>query len=94
MLILVIYDITEDEVRQKVANLLLQYGFKRIQRSAYIGKIPNHILKELEIKLRKIMKTAHGNIQIFKITKQQYRSRIEIGYREEPPLDSDIDVIY
>ena len=93
MLVLVIYDISEDDARQKIANILLQYGFKRIQRSAYIGKIPSHILKELELKLKKLMKTAHGNIQIFKLTPQQYKNRIEIGHREEPLLDSELEII-
>ena len=88
MLVLVIYDITEDEVRKKVADLLLQYGFKRIQYSAFIGKIPSYLLKDLVIKLRKIMSTAHGNIQIFRITWRQYASRIEIGSRR-PKFDED-----
>ena len=93
MLVLVIYDISEDEVRQRVADTLKQYGFKRIQRSAYIGKLPNHLLKELEIKLRKIMAKAHGNIQIFKLSWRQYRTRIEIGQPVDITEDTTIVIM-
>jgi len=88
MLILVIYDISEDEARKRVADLLLQYGLKRIQYSAFIGKLPSYLLKDLVAKLRKIMSTAHGNIQIFRITWRQYASRIEIGSKRTR-LDED-----
>ncbi len=87
-MILVIYDISDDDIRKKVADLLLQYGFKRIQYSAFIGRLPSYLLKDLVAKLRKVMGTAQGNVQIFRITWRQYVSRIEIGSRRTR-LDDD-----
>ncbi len=93
MLVLVIYDITEDDVRKRVADLLLQYGFKRIQYSAFIGRLPSYLLKDLVLKLRKITSRAHGNIQIIRITWRQYASRIEIGTRRTRFEQDSIHII-
>ncbi len=93
MIILVIYDISEDDIRNDVANILKQYGFKRIQKSAFIGKLPSHLLKDLEIKLRKTMKNAHGNIQIFKLSRRQYVSRIEIGQQTNIEHENVISIL-
>ena len=39
---LVIYDITEDKIRNKVAEVCKDYGLTRIQWSAFLGELSNN----------------------------------------------------
>ena len=36
---LVVYDISDDKLRTKVADILMDYGLDRIQYSAFAGKL-------------------------------------------------------
>lgn len=47
MMTLVIYDISDDSVRLRIANLCKSFGLNRIQRSAFLGDIPSSRRKEL-----------------------------------------------
>ena len=62
---LVIYDVTEDVVRNEVARICESFGLMRIQKSAFIGYLPSSRRKELSIRLRKAVAGANANVQIF-----------------------------
>ena len=51
MLTLVVYDISSDDIRTKLANRLFDYGLQRIQYSAFKGDLDTHdrqvLVKEL-----------------------------------------------
>ena len=49
---LLIYDITEDRARTRVADLCLDYGLERIQYSAFWGDLPRTLQEELLLKIR------------------------------------------
>lgn len=78
MITLVIYDISEDNVRLRISRICKRFGLTRIQRSAFIGEISSSRRKELAIKLRRTLK-GHGNIQIFVICKPDFSLREVIG---------------
>jgi len=46
--VVVIYDISSNESRQRLAEYLKGKGFTRIQRSAFIGRPPSSILVDVE----------------------------------------------
>jgi CRISPR-associated protein Cas2 len=87
MYTLVIYDITEDEVRMKIAEACREAGLVRIQKSAFLGIIDSQKRKNLEIRLRKVLGQSKGNIQIFTICEADISYRRIIGevveYEEE-----------
>lgn len=87
MYTLVIYDITEDDVRLKVAEACKESGLIRIQKSAFLGKINSQRRKNLKHKLQRILGNEAGNIQIFLICEADMRFREMIGqptgYEEE-----------
>ncbi len=87
MLTLIIYDITEDEVRLRVADFLKVKGLKRIQKSAFIGDLTSSQKVDIEAGLRRLVKNARANIQIYPLTPASYNMRIvigvEISYDEE-----------
>jgi len=79
MRILVIYDITDDKLRQKVADTLTAYGLTRVQKSAFLGTLTKETLKDLKAKLKRQIKQQKANIQFYPLCPQCYRRREEIG---------------
>jgi len=78
---LVIYDISDDRIRLRIANLCKSFGLNRIQRSAFLGGIPSSRRKELIKKLRRFK--GEGNIQVFVICKPDFSLREVIGDEKE-----------
>jgi len=88
VLTLVIYDITDDELRNKVASFLKSKGLKRIQKSAFLGELSNSEKVNVEAGLRILVKGRDKvNIQIFPLTSASYNQRhvigVEINYDDE-----------
>ncbi|MCS7136677.1 MAG: CRISPR-associated endonuclease Cas2 [Nitrososphaerota archaeon] len=79
MLILVIYDITDDELRNKVANFLKFKGLKRIQKSAFLGDLTHSDRVNVEAGLRSLIKDKKANVQIYPLTPASYNQRTVIG---------------
>jgi CRISPR-associated protein Cas2 len=85
MFTLVIYDISEDDLRSKVANICKEYGLVRVQKSAFLGQISTSLRKELIALLDKIIKGTNNNIQIYVICRADISLKIELGkpFKEE-----------
>ncbi len=82
---LVIYDITDDNIRAKVAEECLSHGLIRIQKSAFLGVINNQVRKSLIRRLAKILGDHRGNIQIFIICDKDMRFRKIISSEDYTP---------
>jgi len=83
MHVLVIYDITPDDIRLKVANICKDFGLVRIQKSAFLGMLSGERRKEMRAKLERVMRGVKGNIQIFQIPEPFAEIREIIGEVEE-----------
>ncbi|AWS00432.1 CRISPR-associated endonuclease Cas2 [Metallosphaera hakonensis] len=92
MLYLVFYDISSDDLRNKVSNFLKQKGLERVQYSVFLGDLNNSRLRDLEVGLRMIGKRKGGEderflVMIVPVTENQFRQRIviswELGKRDE-----------
>jgi len=82
MYTLIIYDISSDETREKVAKACKEAGLVRIQKSAFLGTIDAQRRKHLK---RRIMRLIHGenaNVQIFQIC------NYDMGFREILGVDT------
>lgn len=82
MNVLVIYDISEDKIRNKVAEVCKDYGLVRIQWSAFMGKLSNNRREELNLKLIKTLKNYEGNIQLYPICSKDISLKKEISNGE------------
>jgi len=80
---LVIYDITDDGLRFRVAEVLKDYGLARIQKSAFIGSLSKNMLSSLIAELRGLV--VDDNIKIFPLCEPDFKAMVSIGqeYREE-----------
>ncbi len=75
---LVIYDITEDKIRNRIAEVCKDYGLRRIQWSAFLGKLSVNLREELHLKLVKTLKDNDGDIQLYPICSKDMNLKKEI----------------
>ena len=90
MLYLVIYDITSNKLRNKIAEVLKNYGLDRIQYSAFIGRLQrfklNSLIEELKREITRFKwdeEEKVRNIQIYPIPEISKKARIEINYTND-----------
>ncbi len=62
---LIIYDISNDNLRNRISELLKDYGLQRIQYSAFIGNLRRDKLNSLTVDLRRLIGEAVENVQIY-----------------------------
>lgn len=78
-----VYDIPDDKKRAKIADACLDYGLDRIQFSAFVGKLlPTH-QEELMLRIRKLLGSRPGNVQLFPICAEDWAKRQVIA-QEDP----------
>jgi len=76
---LVIYDVTEDDVRLRVARFLRVKGLTRIQKSAFIGPLSVAERKDVENGLARLIQGKKANVQIYPLTPASYSQRVVLG---------------
>ena len=79
---LLIYDISHDGARNKVADVCLDYGLARIQYSAFLGQLTAAHQRELLLKIRQRLGEHGANIQLFPLDEKAWTARRSIE-REE-----------
>ena len=75
---LLVYDISHDGTRSKIADFCLDYGLDRIQYSAFLGKLARTHQEELMLKIGDRLGDQSGKVQLFVICKADWRQRLEI----------------
>ena len=75
---LVVYDIANDRVRTKVADICLDYGLSRIQLSAFLGNLSRTHQDELLQRARRRLGESPGHVAIFPICDADFRTRREV----------------
>ena len=76
---LVIYDITDDNLRALVAEKLKDYGLQRIQYSAFIGDLRRAELNSLLVDLKNLIKDLTENVQLYPLCDTCFKGRKEVG---------------
>jgi len=84
---LLIYDISDDNLRLRVAETLKDYGLHRIQYSAFIGDLKRNKLNSLITDLRKLIDSAVENIQIYPLCETCFKRRCLIGKKKKYEMD-------
>jgi|BEDMetMinimDraft_2_1075160.scaffolds.fasta_scaffold19035_1 CRISPR-associated protein Cas2 len=82
MMYVVIYDISDDNLRAKVAAFLKSKGLVRLQYSAFAGQLTSSQLRDVEGGIRILFRKMEGerkSLIIFPLTEPQYEKRIAIG---------------
>ena len=80
---LLVYDIADDRIRGKVANICADYGLDRIQYSAFYGRLRRTHQEELMQRVRRLLKETPGKVQLIPVGQSEWERRIEIENSEE-----------
>lgn len=75
---IVIYDIPDDRLRSKVADICLDYGLDRIQYSAFLGTLTRAQQREMVKKIRRQLGRKEANVQVFPLCAEDWKARIVI----------------
>ncbi len=78
MKVLLVYDITNDQARAKIADFCLDYGLDRIQFSAFLGDLSRNRQEELMLRVEERLGNHKGNVQLFPICDKDWQARLEI----------------
>ena len=80
---LLIYDISHDGARTKVADVCLDYGLARIQYSAFLGELSSPYQRELLVRVRQRLGEHGANIQLFPLDEKAWQGRKVIEQEEK-----------
>lgn len=79
---LVIYDISEDKIRNKVAEICKDYGLARIQWSAFFGKTDRNRREELLMKFHEALEKSEGDVQMYVICDKDMRLKKQVSVKK------------
>ncbi len=74
----VVYDISDDKYRLRVAEACKDYGLEHIQYSAFEGDLSFNRREELILRLKKTLGQHEGNIQIYVVCEKDLALRTVI----------------
>jgi CRISPR-associated protein Cas2 len=80
---LLIYDISNDNVRTKVADACLDYGLERIQYSAFVGEMSKVHQRELLLKIEQRIGKHDASVQLFPLDEKCWSNRRVIEQSEK-----------
>ncbi len=70
---LVVYDISDDNIRNRLAEFLKDFGLERIQKSAFLGDLSPQERKDLLLILPKFIKDEEDRIDVFVICERDLK---------------------
>ncbi len=65
--LVLIYDIEDDRLRTRVADVCMDYGLERIQFSAFFGKLNRNRRQELALKVKNELGGENGRVRIIPV---------------------------
>lgn len=89
MLTWVIYDISDDRVRGKVAKICKGYGLYRVQKSAFLGDLNRNQMDELILQCKDITDREKDSVYIFPMCEDDFRKVKIIGLAFDRDLIAD-----
>lgn len=72
MKVFVVYDVTENKIRDRVIKILRNFGFLRVQKSVFLGDIPFESIDFIELKMNEIINFFNDSVYIFPVSKKEY----------------------
>jgi CRISPR-associated protein Cas2 len=88
-LVWVIYDITEDRPRGKIAKLCKEAGLYRVQKSVFLGSIERNRLDELDMQIEDHMDEETDSVYIFPMCQPDFKKVILKGQAFDRKLVTD-----
>lgn len=92
--VVVIFDVQEDKVRNRVSDVCLNYGLERIQYSAFFGKINRNHRQELALRIQAAVGTEVARVRIIPVLEEALREMWDLDqYRKPPASENGLPVL-
>jgi CRISPR-associated protein Cas2 len=79
---LLVYDIPDDRVRTKIADLCLDYGMDRIQYSAFAGQLSKVHQRELMARIKRQIGRKAAKVQLVYVNDGDWSQRVVVEQEE------------
>ena len=89
MLVWVIYDITENDVRKKLSDRCKDYGLYRVQKSVFLGDLDGNQRDALAVECAELIDTDVDSVYIFPMDEKSFKKVRLIGQAFDRELVSD-----
>jgi CRISPR-associated protein Cas2 len=79
--LILIYDISDDRARAKVATACEDYGLDRIQYSAFYGRLTRNQQEELMMRITKLLRNRPnrpGRVYLIPVGQLEWDKRLEV----------------
>ncbi len=83
-LVWLIYDISDDRVRARVAKLCKGVGLERVQKSAFLGKLPANRIDELTLQCGQLIDVETDSVYLFPLCRDDFRRVKTLGLAFDP----------
>lgn len=84
-----IYDITDDKKRNKVAKCAQKKGLYRVQKSVFLGTINKNKFDELKVECEEIIDEETDSVYLFPLCEKDFKSVVTIGQAFDDTLVTD-----
>ncbi|MFU8767761.1 MAG: CRISPR-associated endonuclease Cas2 [Candidatus Methanoperedens sp.] len=85
----VVYDITENSIRRKIANLCLDKGLYRVQKSVFLGNLNSNERDSLAVECEDLIDLDVDSVYIFPMDNDSFRKVKLLGQAFDKELVSD-----
>ena len=88
-LVWILYDITENKPRSRVAKLCKNAGLYRVQKSVFLGTIERNRLDELHLQIQELMDADTDSVYIFPMCEPDFKKVLLMGQAFDRKLVTD-----
>lgn len=79
MLVWVIYDISKDKPRKRLADKAIEQGLERVQKSVFLGNIDQNLIDELVIYAEEQINVNNDSVYVFPMCQEDFKKIELIG---------------
>lgn len=89
MLTWVVYDISKDRTRTKIADRCLDFGLRRVQKSVFLGDLPQNRVEEIITFSTELLNLDTDAVYIFPMCREDFGKVRIVGQGFDQDMVSD-----
>lgn len=89
MLVWVIYDITKNKTRSRIAIYCKGYGLYRVQKSVFLGTLSKNEIDELSLQCDEIIDKKEDSVYIFPMCDEDFKKVKLLGQAFDKKMAKD-----
>ena len=89
MLTWVIYDISKNKTRTKIAKRCLDFGLYRVQKSVFLGDLEKNRIDEILLFSQELLEVDRDSVYLFPMSREEYDQVKIVGVGFDKALVAD-----